>query len=201
MNAARHHEPTNNLAVPTAVDWVLETGVVVAAAHAQRLATRRVRVQTLPNGGPSGSCRALMSAPRYLAPEQLVDPASADERSDVWALGVVLFELVAGVAPIPARSYLELRHLLLSSEPVPPLDLLAPHVPPAFARVVACALEKDRELRYPSLVELADALAPFGGELAAQSAGRIAALLGPPRSGVAAASPRRLRVDRRSRPE
>jgi len=83
----------------------------------------------------------------YMAPEQLrAEPL--DRRADIFALGVVLYELLAGVKPFDASSEVTLIHAMLYEEMVP-LRNRRPHVPPELERIVNRALERDRDHRYP----------------------------------------------------
>jgi len=84
----------------------------------------------------------------YMAPEQLLAEA-LDPRADVYAAGVVAYELLAGKRPYTAPSEAALVKRILDSPPAP-LSEVAPHVPPQLAAIVAKALEKDRNLRHAS---------------------------------------------------
>jgi hypothetical protein len=98
-----------------------------------------------------------LGSPSYMAPEQMLSAADVDVRSDVWSLGIVLYELLAGRPPFTGPTRLEVCSNVLVS-PLPPLLDVRPDVPPALAAVVARCLEKQPELRYQSLRELASAL-------------------------------------------
>jgi serine/threonine-protein kinase len=112
--------------------------------------------------------------PSYLAPEQLLGE-SIDRRTDVYALGVVLFELVTGVQPFQRRSELE-TYAAVSAAVVPPLRELAPDVPAAIADVCDHALERVPEQRFQTAAALARALedAQRGAGVAEASEAEIA---------------------------
>jgi serine/threonine-protein kinase len=113
-----------------------------------------------------------VGSPRYMSPEQLSDASVADVRSDIWSLGVVLYELLAGVPPFRAQSTLELCSQILMRKPVR-LDRANSGVPRGLAQVVHRCLELDPERRYADVAELARALAPFSGEDGLDTAQRI----------------------------
>lgn len=99
---------------------------------------------------------ALLGTPAYMAPEQ-GEGQPGDERSDVYALGVILYELLTGQPPFQADSpyAIILRHI---HTPPPPPRSLRPDLPPALEAVVLRALEKDPAARYPSAAAFAAAL-------------------------------------------
>lgn len=96
----------------------------------------------------------------YMSPEQVQAPRSVDARSDIWSLGIILYELLAGCRPFSGDSVGEVSRALARTSPVP-LRSLRAGVPPALERVIARCLEKDRDLRFSTVGELAAALAAF----------------------------------------
>jgi len=104
--------------------------------------------------------RTMLGSPLYMAPEQMRSSRDVDARGDVWALGVVLFELLTGRSPFEAETMPELC-LKIVSEPPLSLEKLRPGLPPGFVAVVERCLEKEREKRYETAAELALALEPF----------------------------------------
>jgi serine/threonine-protein kinase len=101
----------------------------------------------------------------YLAPERLMGEAG-DERSDLYALGVILYELVAGRRPFVAETDLDLINLHLEAEPAPP-RAVARHadITPGVEAVILAALCKDPAGRPASALAMADALAAAGAWL------------------------------------
>ena len=104
--------------------------------------------------------RAILGSPLYMAPEQMRSSRDVDARIDVWALGVVLFELLTNRSPFEAETMPELC-LKVVGEPPLSMTELRPGLPPAIVAIVARCLEKDREKRYANAAELALALGPF----------------------------------------
>jgi serine/threonine protein kinase/WD40 repeat protein len=97
-----------------------------------------------------------VGTPQYMSPEQALGQLDeVDERSDVYALGVVLYEILAGVPPYKAKS---LHALLLdvSRGGCTPLSETAPEAPPELASICARAMNKSRDMRYRSAAALAD---------------------------------------------
>jgi pimeloyl-ACP methyl ester carboxylesterase len=110
---------------------------------------------------------------QYVAPEHL-EGREADARSDLWALGCVLYEMTTGRRPYEGSSTASLISSILRDEPRPMMEL-APHTPPALERVIRACLAKDPEQRWQSAHDLAVALRwPAGG---ATGAGRSAGTL------------------------
>jgi serine/threonine-protein kinase len=89
-------------------------------------------------------------------------------------MGVVLYEMLAGRKPFLGEQFLEVIHQILSFEP-PPLATLRPDLPPKLVAAVESAMKKDLGQRLPSVVALAEALAPFAGARGAAESPRAAA--------------------------
>jgi tetratricopeptide (TPR) repeat protein len=99
-----------------------------------------------------------MGTPYYMPPEQLRDAGSADERADVYAAGMVLYELATGVLPLRAERIENQIYNILNVVP-PPASSLNPRLPPELDTILGRCLDKRRENRFVSFTELAEQLA------------------------------------------
>jgi serine/threonine-protein kinase len=102
-----------------------------------------------------------MGTPGYMSPEQIRACGTVDARTDIWALGCVLSELITGMTAFNAPTLLQLGAAILEREPIP-LRKAAPEAPVELEAIVAKCLQKDPEQRYPDVAELAAALYRFG---------------------------------------
>jgi eukaryotic-like serine/threonine-protein kinase len=103
--------------------------------------------------GPAPHDGFTAGSPYYLAPEQ-IDGRSVDRRSDVYSLGVVLYELLTGKRPFDGRSLEEIAQAVRTAEVVPP-HRVAPKVPPGLSTIALRAMARDPEQRFPSARDLA----------------------------------------------
>jgi serine/threonine protein kinase len=99
----------------------------------------------------------LVGTPAYTSPEQLATPSAVDERSDVWSLGVVLYQCLSGKRPFTAPTLPQICAAILSATPAPFSPDL--HVPERLQAIVFRCLNKRPRDRYQSAVELSEALA------------------------------------------
>jgi serine/threonine-protein kinase len=91
---------------------------------------------------------SLLGSPLYMSPEQARTSKSVDGRADVWSLGTVLYQLIAGEAPHHLAASLTELLLAICTEPAPPIQVRAPWVTPDIAAIVMKTLQIDVEKRY-----------------------------------------------------
>ncbi|MDC0722381.1 protein kinase domain-containing protein [Nannocystis bainbridge] len=130
--------------------------------------------RALPGSEPADSAQiaseGLTGSPQYMSPEQILRTTEPDVRSDIWALGVVLYEMLAGLRPFEGESVESICENVILSRPKR-LSVVNPQVPSELEQVVARCLKKDRDKRFTSTQDLAHALTPFA---AAPRLGRYA---------------------------
>jgi serine/threonine-protein kinase len=186
------------LRLTVAVDYVMQALQAVAEAHMKGIVHRDLKASNLfvlqrPDGSPlikvidfgiakslgeealtgvTQTGGGLLGSPSHLSPEQLKSPREVDARTDIWALGVTLFELLTNALPFPDDSCASLL-AAISNEVPRTFREVGCDVPPAFQDVVSECLNKDRTRRVPSAFELAKRLAPFGSADAKLSLNRI----------------------------
>jgi serine/threonine protein kinase len=138
--------------------------------------------------------RTLLGSPEYMSPEQLRDSASVDARSDIWACGVVLFELLSGKVPFEASSLADLYARIVSGEPKTLAEVGVAGVPAAVTRLIERCLRKAKEERPQSAYEIAVALAPHASDSSKNLLPRIRAWCKSEDSPAQTARPRRAAV-------
>jgi Tol biopolymer transport system component/predicted Ser/Thr protein kinase len=107
--------------------------------------------QTLDGGSPLSpltTAGTVIGTIQYMSPEQ-IEGRPADQRSDLFALGAVLYEMVTGKRPFDGRSQISLANAILEKTPEP-ISVIQPVTPPVFERVVSTCLEKNPDDRFQS---------------------------------------------------
>jgi serine/threonine protein kinase len=190
------------LSVEQSLDFVLQACVAVADAHALGIIHRDLKPANLfcvrrsdgqlnikvldfgiskindlnASGMSVTKTSSMMGSPQYMSPEQMRSSKNVDVRTDIWALGVVLFELIVGRPPFVADSVTELA-IKIAMEPSPHMSALRSDVPEGLDKVILKCLAKVLNERYQNVAELAWALLPFAPKRATGSVERIAAIL------------------------
>ncbi|HSQ63195.1 MAG TPA: protein kinase [Polyangiaceae bacterium] len=131
---------------------------------------------TVAGTGGITSTQAVMGSPFYMSPEQLMSAKHVDHRSDIWSLGIVLYEALVGTPPYQADTMPEIVARILQAPP-PRLHDQRPDAPAGVDAILARCLAKDPNDRFRDVAELARALAPLSPE-GPRSMERIARVLG-----------------------
>ena len=166
-----------------AASYVLQACLAMVEAHGRgivhrdlkpsniflsRVGSRRVvkvldfgisKVQAL-NDAKLTSTKMSFGTPLYMSPEQIRSTKLVDARTDIWSLGVILYEALTGTPPFMAETPGGLA-VTISVEPHIPVSQARPGLPATLDTVVDMALEKDPKRRYQSVGELMEALRPF----------------------------------------
>jgi hypothetical protein len=119
--------------------------------------------------------------PLYMSPEQVRSAKHVDVRTDVWSLGVVLYELLAAEPPFNGASATGILAAIIADKPVR-IEERRPEVPAGLAKAVMKALEKDPNARFADIREFATAIAPYGPPRDDPSLVAVAAELAAPRA-------------------
>jgi serine/threonine-protein kinase len=192
------------LEVPQAVQFLLQSCEALAEVHAAEMVHRDLKpgnlfIAQLPDGSPSlkivdfgiskhigpsahntaaTTSAQVLGSPYYMPPEQMrAEPV--DERSDIWSLGAILFEMLTARPPFLGETLPEVYAAVLA-QPAPRVTSLRPDVPPALDEIVQRCLDKDPTQRFCDVADLAEALAPFGNARSAHSVERVSRILSNP---------------------
>ncbi len=125
---------------------------------------------------------ALLGTPSYMSPEQ-ARGERLDYRTDIFSLGIILYEMITGERPFKGRSRIEILQAVISSEP-PPMNLYNPQVSPQLQRIVDRALAKDPDQRYKSMRDMLADLKQVARQHFYETGtipGEVSAALEPPR--------------------
>jgi serine/threonine-protein kinase len=114
----------------------------------------------------------MMGSPYYMSPEQMESPREVDARTDIWSLGVVLYQLLTGKVPFAGETLPQVCVNVATRSPAP-LREHRSDVPNGLEAVLQRCLEKDPAQRYPSIAALATALSRFGSRHTQTSLDRI----------------------------
>lgn len=170
------------LPIAEAVDYVLQACAALAEAHAAGIVHRDLKPSNLFLADECGmrvlkvldfgiskisqeseawvtSAAITLGTPLYMSPEQVRSSKDVDERTDIWSLGVILYELLAGVPPFCGSTTAAIAAIV--ADAVPSLRRLRPEVPAQLDRVIAGALAKSPSDRFPNAEALGAALVPF----------------------------------------
>lgn len=108
-----------------------------------------------------------LGSPFYVSPEQIRDPSRIDARTDIWSLGVVMYELLTGRVPFPQKTAPALITAICSGEPAA-LTTLRPGLPVELCAIIDRCLQKQPEKRFANVQDLARAFAPLVRQLSGQ---------------------------------
>jgi serine/threonine-protein kinase len=190
--------------VREAAEYVMQTCEALAVAHAKGIVHRDIKPENLfltsragmsvvkvldfgiskanLTGSIFGSALPvvktvnLMGTPLYMSPEQIRSADGGDMRSDIWALGMVLYELLTGALPISAPTITELCAAILEA----PMVSITQHrsdLPPAFVEQLERCIEREPARRFQNVAEMARAFMPFAPKRARICAERAAQAL------------------------
>ena len=201
------------LSISNAVDFLLQASEALAEAHAAGIVHRDLKPSNLwlaqrsdgsplvkvldfgisklsaqaPGDAKLTETQSVFGSPMYMSPEQIRSAKKVDHRTDVWALGVVLQELLTGKLPFDADTVSGVLACIAADPPIP-LRLVRPDAPAGLEAAILACLQKDVNRRCQSLAELAGLLAPFASPVGLLSANRIGRI-GIPRNSMVPAAP------------
>ncbi|HKQ68062.1 MAG TPA: serine/threonine-protein kinase [Polyangiaceae bacterium] len=209
-------ERTGQIAVREAVDFVLQASEAIAEAHSLGIVHRDLKPSNLfvieradgsksikvldfgiskvtPGLSASGApaldmtqTSVVLGSPVYMSPEQLASTRDADARSDIWALGAIIYELLAARPPFMADTLPQLCMAITQGSP-PPMATFRRDVPAQLEAVILRCLAKNAADRFGDVSDLARALIPFATDRGAGSAEVISRILS--RRAASTASP------------
>jgi len=122
---------------------------------------------------PLTTAGSIVGTIQYMSPEQ-IEGKEADPRSDIFAFGAVLYEMVAGKRPFAGKSQISLASSILESDPQP-ISALKPNTPAAFEHVVTTCLQKNPEERYQAAYDIKIELQWIAADRSAPASGAVSA--------------------------
>ena len=172
--------PRSQLSIGGIIDLVLQACEALAEAHSLGIVHRDIKPanffitrgadgvpllkvldfgisKTPVTGTNLTATQSVMGTPAYMSPEQMRSSRDVDHRSDIWALGVVLYELLNGAPPFGGDTFSSMV-IKVVTESIPPLTV---QLPGDLAAIVYRCLEKDPARRFQNVAELAQAIAPY----------------------------------------
>ena len=188
------------VAVEDAVSYVLQASEALAEAHAAGIVHRdlkpanlflarkqdRTTILKVLDFGISKNLastekgltrsNAIVGSPFYMSPEQLTYGREVDARSDIWSLGIILYELISGTTPFGGETLPQVVAGILLNKPRT-VGELRPGLPPALGAAINRCMMTEPGDRYASVAELAHALVPYGPPSARESAERTSRVL------------------------
>jgi eukaryotic-like serine/threonine-protein kinase len=191
------------LSIDEAVDWLLQGCEAMAEAHSLGIIHRDLKPKNLfiirrpdgssalkvldfgisksiaPGSGDAAgltNTTAIMGSPLYMSPEQLRSSRDVDARTDIWALGVILYEMLAAAPPFSADTMPQLCMAIVSDSP-PPISNKRGDLPQGLEAIVLKCLEKEPTNRYENVAQLARALGEFATQRGRMSVERVSRIL------------------------
>lgn len=207
-------QKTGVLQVEDALDYIIQACEAIAEAHTYGIVHRDLKPANLflakrPDGSPlvkvldfgiskviGGGDHALtktttaMGSALYMSPEQMQETRGVDHRTDIYSMGIALFELLAGRQPFYAETLPQLCAEVLTGVPTP-MSAYRPDIPTDLAARIERAYERDKNKRYQSIAEFVLALAPYAPERSRATIERVARMGGfapPPRGEISSSS-------------
>ncbi len=172
------------LPITEAVDWVLQACAALAEAHAAGIVHRDLKpsnlflaeeagtrvlkildfgISKVARDEPAVTAAAVtVGTPLYMSPEQVRSSRDVDGRTDIWSLGVILYELVAGAPPFLGTTTAAIAAIV--ADATPSLKEVRPEVPDELELAVMTALAKSPDDRFPNVEALAAAIVPFASD-------------------------------------
>ena len=195
--------------VSTTIDYVLQSCEAIAEAHSVGLVHRDLKPANLfltrrADGSPLvkvldfgiskalstseeaatlTSAKAMLGSPAYMSPEQARTPKLVDQRTDIWSLGVILFEFLSGDIPFTGENAMALLSAAFIDK-TPSVRAIRPDLPSEIEAVIERCLQKHPDYRYQTIAEFAEALAPFAERASLPSVARIQGTIARPVSSI-----------------